>query len=336
MTETIGLLGFGYALPEYVRRNDDPIFDQIRTTANSRGESEHTLFTGMKERRVLQPGESLSDLMVSAAQQAVANSGLQLNQIERLYGYGSVAEFITPNVLYKVHRDLGLQPSTLVVPIHSDFSNYSLSLIQAWEAIVAGHCRYALVVTGGHFTRHGDYTSGHSLSLGDGAGAVLVGYGKRFVLIDYISETWSHEYGYMTVQNRQVVQQGIRTLVVDEQNLPIPTFGIDQENGVQSFLTTGMDAPPRMIHQLLARHGLIGDQITLISHQASRKLMDHWASLIRPKAYFDTLEVFGNMAVASVSVTAARFHERVETEFLLLHSLGLGFHQTAVLLRNNG
>lgn len=335
MHHAIGLLGYGYALPDHARKNDDPIFSQIRTTANSQGVSEHTLFTGMRERRVLQQGESLSDIMVTATKKAIKNAGIKLDEIDRLYGYGSVAEFITPNVLYKVHRDLGLLPSTLVVPIHSDFSNFPLSLIQAWEAILAGHCRYALIVTGGNFSRHGDYTAGHSLSLGDGAGAVVVGPEAPFVMQDYISETWSNEYGYMTIQNRQTVHNGIRAIVVDEHNRPIPTFGIDQEAGVQSFLTTGMHAPPRMINQLLERNGLTSDQITMISHQASRKLIDHWTDLIKPKAFFDTLADLGNMALASVSVTLAHYHERVETDYLLLHSLGLGFHHTAVLLRRN-
>ncbi|WP_134686742.1 3-oxoacyl-ACP synthase III family protein [Brevibacillus migulae] len=335
MARNIGLLGFGYALPDHVRSNSDPIFSQIRTKANSRGLSEHSLFTGMKERRVLQPGESLAELMTKAARQAVDEAGLEMGQIDRLYGYGSVAEYVTPNVLYKVHHDTGLPASTFVVPIHSDFSNYTVSLIQAWEAIEAGHCRYALVVSGGHFTRHGDYTAGHSLSLGDGAGAVVIGRGTRFRFIDYISETISAEYGYMTVQHREQIQDGIRSWPVDEYNRAIPTFGIEQEEGLYSFLSTGMDAPPRMINQLLKRHGLTGEQVTLIGHQASRKLMDHWASLIQPKAYLDTFEEYGNMALASVAVTLARFHKQIHTEYLLLHSLGLGFHHTALLIHCN-
>jgi 3-oxoacyl-[acyl-carrier-protein] synthase III len=287
----------------------------------------------MKERRVLQERESLSDLMVNAAKKAIENTNINIDQIDRLYGYGSVAEFITPNVLYKVHRDLGLSPSVMVIPIHSDFSNYPLSLIQAWEGISAGHSRYALVVTGGHFTKYGDYTAGHSLSLGDGAGAVVVGPSNRFVIKDYISETWSHEYGYMTIQNRQKWENDMLTPVIDEQNRPIPTFGIDQGEGVQSFLNTGMEAPPRMILKFLERNGISGKQITMISHQASRKLIDYWASLIQPREYFHTFEEFGNMALASASVTAARLQEHINTEYLLVHSLGLGFHHTAVLLR---
>jgi len=265
----------------------------------------------------------------------VAEAGLEIGQIDRLYGYGSVAEYITPNVLYKVHHDMGLPSSTLVVPIHSDFSNYALGLIQAWESIEAGHCRYALVVSGGHFTRHGDYTAGHSLSLGDGAGAVVIGRGSQFTILDYISETISAEYGYMTVQYREQVHNGIRSWPADERNRVIPTFGIEQEEGVQSFLSTGMDAPPRMMNQLLRRCGLNGRQVTLIGHQASRKLMDHWASHIQPKAYLDTFEEYGNMALASVAVTLARFHKDIHTGYLLLHSLGFGFHQTALLIHCN-
>jgi len=63
--------------------------------------------------------------------------------------------------------------------------------------------------------------------------------------------------------------------------------------------------------------------------------MDHWASHIQPKAYLDTFEEYGNMALASVAVTLARFHKDIHTGYLLLHSLGLGFHQTALLIHCN-
>ncbi|HZG14055.1 MAG TPA: hypothetical protein VE710_03435 [Candidatus Bathyarchaeia archaeon] len=69
------------------------------------------------------------------------------------------------------------------------------------------------------------------MSLGDGAVAVVIGRGSQFTILDYISETISVEYGYMTVQYREQVHHGIRSWPADERNRVIPTFGIEQEEG---------------------------------------------------------------------------------------------------------
>lgn len=333
MSQSIGILGFGYAVPDHIRTNDDPIFNQIKDPVNSQGISEKSLFTGIKERRYLKPGEKLEDLMVKASQQALEQAGLKPEQINRLYGYASVSEFITPNALYKVHADLKLTAQTLVIPINSEYSNFLTSVIQSWEGIAAGHCDYALVVCGCNWTKHMDYTKGHSISPGDGAGAVVIGRSNCFTLVDYDTETLSNEYGAMTMGCRPSIYNGIRSLIVDENNLPIPTYDIKAEAGIQGFLTTGMESPPRLIKSLLERHGLTGKQIALISHQASRKLMDCWHEAIKPKEYFDTFEEFGNMVLASIPVTLAYYNNKITADYIVLLALGVGFHQVALLLK---
>ncbi len=333
MNNSIGILGFGYSVPQHIRTNDDPLFQQMKTTANSQGISEKSLFTGTKSRHYLKPGETLNDLMVEAAQKAIFDAGLKPEQIDRLYGYGSVSEFITPNTLYKVHADLDLSSKTLVVPINSEFSNFVTSIIQAWESIAAGRIENALIVCGCHWTKYVDYTKGHALSIGDGAGAVVIGRSSSFTLLDYETEVLSNEYGAMTMQCRSSINNGIHSMIVDENNLPIPTYDITNEAGIQSFLTSGMDGPPRIIKTLLERHGLSSDQIALISHQASRKLMDNWNQVIQPKEYFDTFEQFGNMVLASIPVTLACSYNQITADYIVLIALGVGFHQTALLIK---
>ncbi|HEY9873658.1 MAG TPA: 3-oxoacyl-[acyl-carrier-protein] synthase III C-terminal domain-containing protein [Candidatus Obscuribacterales bacterium] len=333
MKDSIGILGFGYSLPCHIRTNDDPLFHQIKATANSQGVSEKSLFTGTKERRYLKQGETVNELMVQAAQQAIAQAGLKSSDIDCLYGYASVSEFITPNALYKVHADLNLSSKTLVVPINSEFSNFVTSLIQAWSAIAAGHCENALVVCGCHWTKYVDYTKGHSLSIGDGAGAAVIGRSSSFSLIDYETETLSNEYGAMTMQCRTSIHNGIHSIIVSENNLPIPTYDITAEEGIQSFLSSGMFGPPTIVKTLLERHGLTGKDIALIGHQASRKLMDNWNQIIKPKEYFDTLEQFGNMVLASIPVTLAYYSKEITADYIVLVALGIGFHQTAFLIK---
>jgi 3-oxoacyl-[acyl-carrier-protein] synthase-3 len=331
--QSIGILGSGYSVPPLIRRNEDPIFRQITTDVNAQGVAEKDLFTGLKERRCLADGERIESYMVEAAQWALLQSHVVPEQIDRLYGYTSVSSYVTPNSLYAIHRELKLSERTLVVPINSEFSNFLLSLIQAWEAIEAGHSTYALIVCGTNWTRYMDYTQGHSLSVGDGAGAVLVGPGEEFTLVDYATRTLSNQYGAMTMQMRAKSTHGQRYVLVDENNVPIPTYEITQEEGISSFQVSAMHELPRMINELLKKHRLTGRNIGLITHQASRVLMDHWADAIQPKEYLDTLEQFGNMTMATYPTNFAYFAPRMTSEYLVFAALGVGYHQTAVLLK---
>ncbi len=315
----MALLGAGHAVPEAVRGNDDPVFARVRRDTASRGVPEHTLFVGNRERRVLGPGERLEALTADAARAALAHAGVAPAEVDRLYGYLSVPEYLAPNSLFAVHRELGLGEGCMVVPVNTEFSNFVTSVVLAWEAVLAGHAERCLVATGAAWTASVDYTQGHSVCIGDGAGAAVVGPGERLVLTDWATDTFSAEYGAMTMAWRPGADH--------------PAFAIHPERGVGAFLTTGMDGPPRLVARLLSRHGIDSSEVSLVAHQASRRLMDHWAERIRPGAYLDTFEEWGNLTVASAPATLSRFRDRIETPWLVVVGLGIGAHQTALLVR---
>lgn len=318
---SISFLGLGAALPERVRTSADPIFDRIREAARAQGLSEASLFYGNREHRCLAPDESLAALTAKAGVAALEDAGVRPEQVDRLYGYISVSEFITPNALYAVHRQVGLGSHAMVVPVQSEFANFVMSAVLAWEAMLAGHSERALVAVGAGWTRNVDYAQGHAFGIGDGAGAAVLGPGERLVLVDYAVDTFSDEYGSMTMRPRP------------ESGFDRPVYGLEPARGLSSFLNSGMDGPPRLVERLLRKHGLTGEDITLVSHQATRKLLDHWNEKIRPREYLHTLEDCGNMALASIPVTLARHHRELRTKYLVLFGIGIGAHQMALLVR---
>lgn len=318
---TVALLGAGHAVPERVRGNDDPVFARIRRDAAERGVPEHTLFVGNRERRVLAPGESLVGLAALAARRALVRAGTAAGEIDRLYGYLSVSEHLAPNALFAVHRELGLDDGCMVVPVNTEFTNWVTGAVLAWEAVLAGHAERCLVACGAAWTAAMDYTQGHSVCIGDGAGAAVLGPGDRMVLVDYAVDTTSAEYGVMSMAWRP------------GSGAAHPTYAIHPDGGVRAFLTTGMDGPPRLVERLLRRHGLAGADVSLVAHQASRKLMDHWAERIRPAAYLDTFEQWGNLTLASAPATLSAYWDCIRTPWLVIVGVGIGAHQTALLVR---
>ncbi len=324
----IGLLGFGRALPARVRTNDDPVFAELEGDRSA----EAAFFAGTDERRVLAPDEAIEDFMIEAGRAALDDAGVRPEQIDRVYGYAFVSEYSSPNGLYLVHHGLGLDPRAMVVPINAEFSNFITSVTLAWEAIAAGRARHVLVVCGSSMSRHVAYSSGHSVSVGDGAGAVVVGPSPRFRVLDHESRTLSDAFDVMNMKPRPFGRPGARRVAVDGEGMALPTYEM-RESAMQVVMKQGAEVPPEMVAALLARNGVEPAQVALVTHQPARALMDHWQRAIGPAEYFDTYDRYGNVALASVPITLAETHGRMTAPYLVLASPGTGTHFAALLLR---
>lgn len=308
MSVGYGIVGLGAALPAQRR----PATTEALSSAQERA-----LFYGHREHHLLGEQESLATLVAQAGRAALADAGLDGGEVDRLYGALSVSEYLAPTELYRVHALLGLRQSLLTVPVQGEFTNFLLGLLLAWEGLRAGHCRCPMVAVGAGWTRNADPDTGNGYGLGDAAAAVLLGPSERWVLVDWESCTRGEQYQAMTMRQRPGFDH--------------PTFRLEPEAGVETFLSLGMDGAPDLVGRLLQRHGLSGADITFVGHQASRKLMDHWRDKIRPRVYLDTLADLGNLLFASVPVTLAR-HREIETPYLVLHAIGIGSVADTVLL----
>lgn len=332
----IGILGFGHAVPAGVRTNDDPVLAGLRAAARAGGgkEAESKLFFGVRERRCLGPGEDIEGMMVEAGRAAIAAAGISADRIDRLLGYSSVSEYEVPNGLFKVHQGLGLSRQAKVIPLNREFSTFLLGLVLAWEAILAGRCEHALVVCGSGWTRNMDYTASHAVSLGDGAGAAVVGPSDRWVIVDHAEETFTDDDDYhgMTMKVRVSDAGGLRYVVSGEDGLPVPTYRIT-EGGLRSFMAHGMKDPARLAALILERNGVPPGEAALVTHQGSQVLMDQWREAVRPAEHPNTLEQYGNMTLASVPVTLAVHAGSIRAGHVVLATPGPGAHASALLLR---
>src|SRR5262249_50683606 len=152
-----------------IRTNDDPIFSELK----ARLPAGQDLFQGYKERRVLDGGDSPSDvpatvvdLMVPAAEQAIAAAGLQAVQVDAILGYASVSDYITPTALAGVPRRLGLPETCWIVPVDLE-ENFNTELVLAHALVETGHVQNALVVAGNNWTRFVSYQSPESACVSD-------------------------------------------------------------------------------------------------------------------------------------------------------------------------
>lgn len=324
--------GYGYCLPDKIRKNGDPIFQWLR--------DHHTdgqdLFKGYKERRVLDKGEDLMTIMLPASRNAIEDAGIRKEDIDFLLGMGSISQYRNPNVLSDLHQKLKLSKNCWPVPTSDSFSNFNSSLIIADSLIRSGRANHVLICIGGNWTRNVDYHTSQAISAADGAGAVVISGDSKakspWTLMDTHTITESGYYGSMFTSGNpydlEVPNVGSVRLWSD------PYFQITAK-GIDGFMKFGVHTPPVCVNELLKKNGLKGSDICLISHQASSNLLNAWSEVINPGQYINTIEKFANMALANVPVNLAWAHLSglIKKEYLVLLTIGPDMHTNALLLK---
>jgi 3-oxoacyl-[acyl-carrier-protein] synthase-3 len=315
------ILGHGYAVPDFIRGNDAPIFDWLKHHSTP-GQD---LFNGLKYRRVLIHADDVIDIMVKASQDALHQAQVTLDQVDLIVGAGSVSSWIAPNNLAVVHQQLGLGRHCRVLPLNSDYTTFQDGVRLAHDLVTAGTARHVLVACGNNWTHHVDYHEPVSLAASDGAGAVVIGkqtHPHQFRLIDWDNETQSHWYGAFRMAAREQ----------PDGQFSKPLMKLDDKTGQEAFKQFGLKVPGELVNRLLKRHGLTGQDITLIAHQTSKIVQDTWQAAIEPAHYISTLEEYGDMVSSSVPVNLARCHDQIKTSKLVLLGIGMEMHATALLL----
>jgi 3-oxoacyl-[acyl-carrier-protein] synthase-3 len=308
------ILATGSCLPETTRGNDDPVFDWLHQNPPPNQD----LFEGYAERRVLAPGEQLVDLMVEAAGSALERAALDAPDIDLLIGYASISTWEMPNDLTTVATKLGLASTVPIVPINSEYSNFNHGLVVADALISAGRATRALVVVGSNWSRYVDYHTPPAISVGDGAGAAVVGMSddqSLFRVRDVASDADPSYLGGMYVS-------------ADPTQPPIvpPTFAGPvfhlNDVGIEAFKTFGVQGPPALVQEVLGRNGLSSSDVAFVGHQTSSFLNDAWQTALKPGVFVQTLATYANMTSASIPVNLDVCADEITTSHVVLVGLG--------------
>ena len=324
-TRYISILGVGHSLPDTIRENADPVFDYIRAHPGSNSD----IFAGLKHRRVLGPNESVTSIMVTAAQNALASADLKAGDIDMLLGAASLGEYHSPNALSAVHAALGLSPNCRAMALNTEYTPFLDAMKIANDMITAGTIKTALVVVGMNWTQHMDYTESVCVAASDAAGAAVVGMctdASKFHLVDWDNETDASRYGAFRMAHRP----GSATATAP----PLftgPTMKIDDTTGRKAIMEFGIPAPPRVVARLLARNAITASDITLVPHQVAQMIADKWNAAIAPALYVSTHEDLADMVSASVPVNLSIYFDKIPTNHVVLVGIGMEMHTTALL-----
>ncbi len=163
------IAGTGCALPEKRLTNAD-LEKMVET-------SDEWIFqrTGMRERRIVSPGETTASLAVLAAKRALESAKLSPQDIDLIIVGTLTPEFQTPGTACIVQHELGIEKHIGAFDINAACSGFVYALATGAQFIQNGAYKHVLVIGAETLSKIIDYTDRNTCILfGDGAGAAVL------------------------------------------------------------------------------------------------------------------------------------------------------------------
>jgi 3-oxoacyl-[acyl-carrier-protein] synthase III len=164
----VSITGLGCRVPDRVVTNEE-LSQHVDTSDEWIVER-----TGIRERRIAAPEEALSDVALPAARDALAQAGLEGNDIDLLIVATVTPDMSFPSTAAILADALGA-PDAAAYDLSAGCTGFMYALAQAYGMLAAGLAKRALVVGGDVLSKILDWTDRSTLVLfGDGAGAVVL------------------------------------------------------------------------------------------------------------------------------------------------------------------
>jgi 3-oxoacyl-[acyl-carrier-protein] synthase III len=175
MTRYVKIISTGAYVPENVVTNAD--MDRILGEPVSDWLVENV---GIRERRMMSPDQTTSDLVVEASRRALQKAGVSPEQVDLLILSTDTPDYLSPGTSVVVQYKLGLVNAG-GYDVNSACAGWVTALDQgARYLLTEPDMKYVLVAGGYGMSRFLDWTDKKTVTLfADGAGAALLGVSER-------------------------------------------------------------------------------------------------------------------------------------------------------------
>lgn len=164
----IGVVGVGMYVPPKVLTNFD--LEKMVETSDEWIRSR----TGIRERRIAEPGTATSDLAIEAAKDALKQAGLTPKDIDLILVATTSPDMLFPSVACLVQNRLGA-PQAVCFDLSAACSGSVFAMVTAQQYLAMGRYRRVLVVGAEVLSSFVDWTDRSTCVLfGDGAGACVM------------------------------------------------------------------------------------------------------------------------------------------------------------------
>ncbi len=324
----VGILGTGAYAPERVLTNQE--LERIVETSDQWIRER----TGIRERRIIGPEETVATMATAAAEVALKNAGIDKAALSHIILATNSPDYLYPAVAIRVQDALGLNGTLGAFDLQAGCSGFNYALYLA-ERLVAVDERPILVIgsdANSRFTDWGDRST--CVLFGDGAGAVVVGPVDRGgIIASFVASSLNMKLYCQTEFNAQVSPFLPRQTTTERHFLWM--------DGPEIF-KFAVNAVKESIRRISEMSGVPREAFDyLIIHQANNRILEaaaRFAKVPMEKLYVN-VDRYGNTSAASVPLA---LHEAVSAgklkpgDKVFLCSFGAGVTWAAALLEWSG
>ncbi|MEH2316832.1 beta-ketoacyl-ACP synthase 3 [Nostoc sp.] len=286
----VAITGSGSAVPATSLHN------QILTELVETSDEWITTRTGIRQRRLALPSESLSGLATAASTQAIAAAGIKPEDLDLILLATS-----TPDDLFgsacQVQAQLGAT-NAVAFDLTAACSGFVFGLVTAAQYIRTGVYKNVLLIGADILSRWVDWQDRRTCVLfGDGAGAVVLQASKSDRLLGFALKSDGTQNHHLNLAYAGVSQE-----LLPGVNITKGTYQPITMNGKEVY-RFAVQKVPEIIDKALFQANLSVDQIDwLLLHQANQRIIDAVAQRLNVPEHkvISNLAQYGNTSAASI------------------------------------
>ncbi len=325
-TYGISMIGIGACVPESVVTNDD-----LTKLVDTSDEWVRTR-TGIRQRQVVSGDETVADLAIAAAKDALASAGISGEEIELIIVGTSTPDTIYPAVSCQVQHAIGAK-NAAGFDMALACSGFVYGTVTAQQFLKNGMYKKALVIGADIHSRFVDWYDRNTCVLfADGAGAAVL-----------VAEEGAEDNFLASDLHIDGSKGGELTLYNETENCPLvaPRSSASPHvsmNGREMF-KFAVGVVPKSIKATLERAGIeLEDVDHLVLHQANIRIMQAMSEKLNipPEKMITNLEHIGNTSAASIPIAlneAVLKGEVKPGELLVFCGFGAGVAWGTTILR---
>lgn len=289
--------------------------------------------SGIRERRIADETESVSEMATIAARAAIADAGITAADIDLIIVGTCTPDSPLPSAATHVQRKLGIKnaPAFDVVAACSGFL-YALDVADAM--IRSGRYKRALIIGVEKLSAFTDWTDRTTCVLfGDGAGAAVIAAHPEMTE----GVLGSRLYADGTACDLLYIQSGGSSRPTSAETVAGREHFIRMKG--KEVFKVAVTAMADAAIEICERHGVKPSDLKLvIPHQANLRIIESIADrmeLTKEQVYIN-VERFGNTSAASIplALDEARKNNRIQSgDLVLLVAFGAGLTWAASLIR---
>jgi len=287
----IKVLGTGSSVPTFTVHNSE--FSKIIETSDEW----ITERTGIKTRHFAKEGETSLSLCENACNKAIAEAGINKENIGLVIVGTCTADYITPSMACLLQKALGLHEKILAFDLNAACSGFVYSLNTAYLLLQAMPEKYALVVGVDVLSRVLDFTDrGSCILFGDGAGACVVSLSDEDPFVFDSGSIGGSDA--LNIPMTYAVDNPFNGKKGDVHKQVVNLNGSEVYRFVQ-------DVFPKSAAVVFEKAGISADEIEhFICHQANLRILQASAKKLKVplEKFFINIDRYGNTSAGSVAI----------------------------------